>query len=87
MIFLLASENGGGPGFVARGVVISVEAVVKIPGVVRQTPRVSLIVRRTAFAKRPLGRSELKPFIDWKGRHPATMAALPSFVSDGFEAA
>lgn len=28
-------------------------------------PRVSVTVRRTALAKRRLGRSELKPFNDW----------------------
>jgi hypothetical protein len=32
----------------------------------RQTPRVNLTVKRTALAKRQLGRKELKPFSDWK---------------------
>ncbi len=31
----------------------------------RQTPRVSITIRRTALAKRRLGRSELKPLSDW----------------------
>jgi len=43
-----------------------------MPGVARQTPRVSLTVRRTAIAKRRLGRSEVKPFSDWKDTHPET---------------
>jgi len=29
-------------------------------------------VRRTALAKRPLGRSELKPLTDWRDGQPAT---------------
>jgi hypothetical protein len=64
-IFLFASENEGGHGLVARGVVTSATAVAKKRGIVRQTPRVSLTVRRTALANRPLGRNELKPFADW----------------------
>ena len=37
-IFLFASENEGGHGLIARGVVTSVEAIAKKPGIVRQTP-------------------------------------------------
>jgi hypothetical protein len=69
-IFLFASEQAGGQGLVARGVVISAEAVARIEGVARQTPRVSIEVRRTALAKRPLGRRELKAFGDWDDRRP-----------------
>jgi len=29
-------------------------------------------VRRTALARRPLGRAELKPFTDWKDGRPQT---------------
>jgi hypothetical protein len=54
-VFVFASENEGGQGLVARGVVTSVEAIAKKPGIVRQTPRVSLSIKRTALAKRPLG--------------------------------
>ncbi len=64
-IFLFASENEGGAGLVACGVVMSAESTPRKPGVARQTPRVSIAVRRTALAKRRLGRSELKPFSDW----------------------
>ena len=60
-IFLFASENDGGQGLVARGVITSAEAIARKPGIARQTPRVSITVRRTALAKRPLGRKELKP--------------------------
>src|SRR5690348_2768992 len=63
-VFVFASENEGGQGLIARGIVISAEAIAKKPGTARQTPRVSISVRRTALAKRPLGRSELKHFAD-----------------------
>jgi hypothetical protein len=33
---------------------------------------VSISVRRTALAKRPLGRSELKRFSDWNDGRPET---------------
>lgn len=71
-IFVFASENEGGQGLVARGVVTSAATVAKKPGIARQTPRVSLAVRRTALAKRPLGRSELKGFTDWNDGRPET---------------
>ena len=71
-IFVFASENEGGQGLVARGVVTSVEAVAKKRGIARQTPRVSVTVRRTALAKRPLGRSELKHLTDWNDGRPET---------------
>jgi hypothetical protein len=71
-VFVFASENEGGQGLIARGVVISTGAVAKKRGVARQTPRVSLTIRRTALAKRPLGRSELKHFTDWNDGQPGT---------------
>ena len=71
-VFVIASENEGGPGLVASGVVTSAEATPSKRGVARQTPRVSIAVRRTALAKRRLGRSELKPFSDWKDGRPET---------------
>jgi hypothetical protein len=64
-IFVFASENEGGPGLIASGVVTSAKAIAKKRGIARQTPRVSITVRRTALAKRRLGRSELKFFSDW----------------------
>jgi len=71
-VFVFASENEGGRGLVARGVVTSAKAIPKKRGVARQTPRVSIAVKCTAFAKRPLGRSELKQFTVWKGGRPDT---------------
>jgi hypothetical protein len=71
-IFLFASENEGGQGLVARGVVTSAKAVARKAGIARQTPRVSIAVERTAPAKRPLGRSELKRFSDWNDGRPET---------------
>jgi hypothetical protein len=71
-VFLFASESEGGHGLVARGIVISAEAIPKKRGIARQTPRVSITVRRDALAKRPLGRSELKRFTDWKDGRPET---------------
>ena len=72
VIFIFASENEGGPGLVASGIVTSASAIPKRPGVDRQTPRVSITIRRTARAKRPLGRSELKAFSDWDDGRPET---------------
>jgi hypothetical protein len=71
-VFVFASENEGGQGLIARGVVTSAEAIAKKCGVARQTPRVSIAVKRTALAKRPLGRSELKQFTDWNDGQPET---------------
>jgi hypothetical protein len=61
IIFVFASENEGGTGLVAHGIVTSAEAVPRKRGVARQTPRVSITVRRTALIKRRLGRGEVKP--------------------------
>src|SRR3984893_8068733 len=61
-IFVFASENEGGPGLIASGVVTSAKAIARKRGIARQTPRVSITIKRTALAKRRLGRSELKRF-------------------------
>jgi hypothetical protein len=71
-VFVFASENEGGRGLIALGVVTSAEATAKRRGIVRQTPRVSVAIRRTALAKRSLGRSELKRFTDWNDGQPET---------------
>jgi hypothetical protein len=71
-IFVFASENQGGPGLIARGVVTSAKPIAKKAGIARQTPRVSITVRSTAVAKRRFGRSELKPFSDWNDGQPET---------------
>jgi hypothetical protein len=71
-IFIFASENQGGTGLIACGVVTFVEAIAKVSGVERQTPRVSITVRRTALVKQRLGRSELKRFSNWSDSRPET---------------
>ena len=71
-IFIFASENEGGPGLIASGVVTSARAIARKPGIARQTPRVSITIERTARARRRLGRSELKPFSHWNDGRPET---------------
>jgi hypothetical protein len=71
-IFVFASENEGGPGLIASGVVTSAKAIAKKRGIARQTPRVSITIRRTALANRRLGRSELRVFSDWNDGRPET---------------
>ena len=71
-IFIFASENEGGEGLIARGVVTAARPTPRKKGAARQTPRVSIEVRRTAAARRRLGRSDLKPFSDWKDGRPET---------------
>ena len=71
-VFVFASENDGGPGLIASGVVTSAEPVAKKRGVARQTPRVSITVRRTAVVRRRLGRNELKLFSEWNDGRPET---------------
>ncbi len=72
IVFVFASENEGGQGLVARGIVTAAESVARKHGLLRQTPRVSIAVRRIAPAKRRLGRRELKPFADWNDGRPET---------------
>lgn len=69
-VFVFASENEGGQGLVARGIVVSCAPVPKLDNVARQTPRVSIVVRRTALASRACGRRELKPFTTWGDGRP-----------------
>ena len=72
MIFIFASENGGGPGLIASGVVTSAKAIARKRGIARQTPRVSITVKRIALAKLRLGRRELKLSSDWNDGRPET---------------
>ncbi len=72
VVYLFASENEGGAGLVAQGLVTAAEPTPPKPGVARQTPRVSISVQRTATARRPLGRAQLKPFADWDDGRPET---------------
>ena len=73
-IFIFSSENEGGSGLIARGVVTSVTPppVRRKPSKVRVTPRVSIRVRRVAKAKRGLGRADLRLFRDWTDGRPQT---------------
>jgi len=72
MMFVFASENEGGPGLIASGIVTSAEASPKELGIARQTPRVSITIRRAALAKRRPGRNEPKIFSDWNDGRPET---------------
>jgi hypothetical protein len=71
-VYIFASENEGGKGLVARGIVTAADAIPRVPGIARQTPCVTVTVKRTAMAGRPLGRSDLKPFRDWNDGQPET---------------
>lgn len=71
-IFVFASENEGGTGLIASGIVTFAKAIPRRVGVARQTPRVSITIRRTAIAKRRLGRSDLRPFDHWDDGRPET---------------
>ena len=72
LIFVFASENEGGTGLIASGIVTSAEPIPRRLGIARQTPRVSITIERTALAKRRLGRGELKPFSAWNDGRPET---------------
>lgn len=70
--YLIASENEGGPGLIARGIVVAREDSPRLTGVARQTPRVSVTIERRATARTRLGRAELKPFRNWDDGRPET---------------
>ncbi len=78
-IFVFASENEGGPGLIASGVVTSAKAIARKPGIDRQTPRVSVTIRATALTRRRLGRSELRVFSNWKDGRPETELNFKSY--------
>ena len=71
-IFVFASENEGGAGLVAHGIVTSARPAPRLAGVERQTPRVSITVRSLGLARRRLGRDELKAFSEWNDGRPET---------------
>src|SRR5690348_12292811 len=71
-IFIFASEHEGGAGLIAVGVVTEATPIPRTSGLARETPRVSITVRRTALAARRLGRAELRRFSDWKDGRPET---------------
>jgi len=70
VIYVFASENEGGSGLIARGTVTASTPTPRVPGVERQTPRVSITIERTARAKRKLGRAELRACTDWESESP-----------------
>ncbi|HEV2571093.1 MAG TPA: hypothetical protein VGU72_05110 [Beijerinckiaceae bacterium] len=71
-IFLIASENAGGKGLFARGVVEAATPVARNPRIERQTPRVSVRIKRLARAKASLGRADVKAFATWDDGQPQT---------------
>jgi len=71
-VYLFASENEGGPGLIARGIVTASAPVPKLAGVARQTPRVSVTIERRSTVRAPMGRTELRFFRDWDDGRPET---------------
>ncbi len=71
-IFIFESENEGGLGLIAKGVVTAAEPTPRREGAPRQTPRVSITVKCVAHTRCALGRSELRPFKDWDDGRPET---------------
>ena len=71
-IYLFASENEGGAGLAAQGTITATAGTPRKIGIERQTPRVSITVKRTARAKRALGRKELSPYNVWTDGKPET---------------
>lgn len=72
VVFVFDSENRGGSGLVARALVEAAEPDDPLPGVARQTPRVTLTLRRTATAAQALGRATLRGFDQWGDGRPET---------------
>jgi len=71
-VFVFASETQGGEGLCALGQVTALQATPRLPGLARQTPRLSLSIQRLASPRQRLGRAELKPFTDWQDGRPET---------------
>lgn len=61
-IFIFASENDGGNGLFARGVVSQLEAVPRSAEARRETPRISIGIDRNGSAKRSFGRMDVRSF-------------------------
>src|SRR4029079_1710042 len=78
-IFVFASENEGGPGLIASGVVTSAQAIAKKPGIARQTPRVSISIRRTSAAFHGPAAMSSRPTLVWS---PSSVTTVTSpFIS------
>ena len=58
-IFIFASENEGGQGLIARGIVTAAKACPKASQMRPQVSRTDITIERTAVAKRPLGLASL----------------------------
>ena len=72
VVYVFASENAGGAGLVARGVVTAAVPTPRRAGLERQTPRVSVSVQVTARAHQALGRATLQRFDHWQDGLPQT---------------
>ena len=79
-LFIFASENEGELGLIASGVVIWVQAIPKKAGIARQTPRVSITVRRTALVKRRLEGASSNVFPTGTTAAPRPSSILNSIV-------
>ena len=74
-IFVFASAAKGSQdaeGLCALGRVMAVSVQPRIPGALRQTPRISISVQGVARPRRRVGRKELRPFSDWQDGRPET---------------
>ena len=71
-VYVFDSEHEGGRGLVLAGVVTGASATPPGGGARRETPRVSVTLRRTAAATRPLGRTELRAFRGGPDDRPET---------------
>jgi hypothetical protein len=72
VVFVFSSDHMGGTGLIARGEVRNATSHPRREGMARQTPLVSLSIKRTGSARSPLGRSDLRPFTDWDDGRPDT---------------
>ena len=80
-VFVFASENEGGQGLIARGIVTSAEAIAKKRGIARQTPRVSVTGKDAAasglqtrqLVHRGTAAPEIKPKLAVQGFYPVGM--------------
>ena len=80
VIFVFASENEGGPGLIASGIVTSSKSIPKKRGIARQTPRVSITIKRTALAKHLSGETNSSAFAIGTTVDPRLSLILNSIV-------
>lgn len=72
VVYVFASENEGGKGLFAQGIVTHVQAIPKLAEPTRQTPRVDVTIQLMRFANKPMGRTELRHYTNWQDGLPAT---------------